>query len=147
MTATPPAALVTEGKSIPPRYSLTEQLINHVRGLHAASAAVELLCAHRAWLGNPVFVSRYAITGVRANGEPYAYIDWSEAIAALDAGHIHGSGSENNILRIAASLGDPAIPVQLACVLGNLDRTSTGLVTAAVVRANGSSTGPASNPF
>jgi hypothetical protein len=31
--------------------------------------------------------------------------------------------------------------------MGNLDRTSIGLVTAAIFRANGSSTGPASNPF
>jgi hypothetical protein len=132
---------------MPPRYNLTEQLIDHAQGLHAASAAVELLCAHRAWLGKPAFVRRCAITGTRASGEPYAYIDWSDAITALDTGDIHGSGSENNILRIAASLGDPGIPVQLACVLGNLDRTSIGLVAAAIFRANGSSNSPASKPF
>jgi len=28
---------------MPPRTDLTEQLINHAQGLHAASAAVELL--------------------------------------------------------------------------------------------------------
>ena len=106
---------------MPRRYDLPGQLINHAQGLHAASAAVELLCAHGAWLGKPAFVSRCAITGTHASGGPYACIDWSNAIAALDAGHIAGSGSENNILRIAASLGDPGIPVQLACVLGNLD--------------------------
>jgi hypothetical protein len=133
---------------MPPRYNLTEQLINHARGLHAASAAAELLCAHRAWLDKPAFVTRCAITGIHASGEPYAYIDWSDAITALDTGGIYGSGSENNILRIAASLGDPGIPVQLACVLGNLDLTNIGLVTAAIVRANGSGrTGPISNAF
>jgi hypothetical protein len=128
------------------RYDLAGQLINHAQGLHAASAAIELLCVHRAWLDKPAFVSRYAVTGVRASGEPYAYIDWSEAIAALDAGRVHGSGSENNILRIAASLGDPGIPVQLACALGNLDLTSIGLVAAAIVRANGSGDGPGQHP-
>ncbi len=128
------------------RYDLARQLINHAQGLHAATAAIELLCAHHAWLGEPAFVSRYAITGTRTSGEPYAYINWSEAIAALDAGDIHGSGSENNILRIAASLGDPAIPVHLACVLGNLDPTNIGLVTTALFRANGGGTGPGQHP-
>ncbi len=131
---------------MPRRYDLAEQLINHAQGLHAASAAVELLCAHRAWLGKPAFVSRCAITGAHASSEPYAYIDWSDAITALDAGHIDGSGSENNILRIAASLGDPDIPVQLACVLGNLDLTNIGLVAAAMFRANGSGAGPGQHP-
>ena len=106
---------------MPRRYDLPGQLINHAQGLHAASAAVELLCAHGTWLGKPAFVSRCAITGTHPSGGLYAYIDWSNAIAALDAGHLAGSGSENNILRIAASIGDPGIPVQLACVLGNLD--------------------------
>jgi hypothetical protein len=71
---------------------------------------------------------------------------WSEAIAALDTGHIHGSGSENNILRIAASLGDPGIPVQLACVLGNLDLTNIGPITNAISRATGSDAGPGQHP-
>ena len=99
---------------------------------------------HHSWLDKPAFVGRCAITGARA--EPYAYIDRSEAIAALDAGRLHGSGSENNILRIAASLGDPDIRVQLACVLSNLDLTNIGLVTAAIFRANGSGTGPGQHP-
>ena len=131
---------------MPRRYDLAEQLINHAQGLHAASAAVELLCAHHAWLDKPAFASRCAITGAHASGEPYAYIDWSDAITALDAGQIHGSGSENNILRIAASLGDPCIPVQLACVLSNLDLINIGLVAAAIFRANGSGAGPGQHP-
>ena len=65
---------------MPPRYDLAEQLINHAQGLHAATAAIELLCAHRAWLGKPPFIGRCAITGARASGGPYAYIDWSDAI-------------------------------------------------------------------
>ena len=131
---------------MPRRYDLPGQLINHAQGLHAASAAVELLCAHGAWLGKPAFVSRCAITGTHASGGPYACIDWSNAIAALDAGHIAGSGSENNILRIAASIGDPGIPVRLACVLGNLDPANIGLVTAAIFRANGGDPGHGQHP-
>jgi hypothetical protein len=40
-------------------------------------------------------------------------------------------------LRIAASLGDPAIGVRLRTVLGNLDRRTITLVTDAVTAANG----------
>jgi hypothetical protein len=38
---------------------------------------------------------------------------------------------------IAASLGDPAIPVHLRAVLGNLDARSITLVTDAITTANG----------
>lgn len=90
-----------------PRYDLAEHLICHAQGITTASAAAELLCAHRAWLGKPAFAGRCVITGARASGEPHACIDWSDTIIALNAGHIHGSGSESSILRIAASLGGP----------------------------------------
>ena len=41
------------------------------------------------------------------------------------------------MLRIAASLGHPAIPVHLARALGSLDHTNIALVTTAITRANG----------
>jgi hypothetical protein len=47
------------------------------------------------------------------------------------------ASSEQAILRIAASLGDPAIPVRLRTVLGNLDTRSITLVAAAITTANG----------
>jgi hypothetical protein len=50
---------------------------------------------------------------------------------------LSGTGSEAAILRIAASLADPAIPVRLARVLGSLDHHNIQLVTAAITRANG----------
>jgi hypothetical protein len=40
-------------------------------------------------------------------------------------------------LRIAASLGDPEIPVRLRTVLGNLDARNITLVTDAITTANG----------
>jgi hypothetical protein len=40
-------------------------------------------------------------------------------------------------LRIAASLGDPAIGVRLRTVLGNLDARNITLVTSAITTANG----------
>ena len=47
------------------------------------------------------------------------------------------ASSEQAILRIAASLGDPAIGVRLRTVLGNLDRRNITLVTDALTAANG----------
>lgn len=117
---------------------LPNALITHALGLTAASAAIELICAHRDWLTNTDFTDGYITAGTRTTtGQPFAYIHWDEAIAALDDRRIGGSGSASNILRIAASLADPRIPVHLACCLGNLDRTNIRLVTAAITRANG----------
>ena len=47
------------------------------------------------------------------------------------------ASSEHAILRIAASLGDPAIGVRLRTVLGNLDARNITLVTSAITTANG----------
>src|SRR5712692_3337984 len=96
---------------------LPNALITHACGLTAASAAAELICAHRTWLTNPGFVDGYITT-------------------ALDARRIGGSGSAVSVLRIAASLADDHIPVHLACCLGNLDHINIRLVTTAITRAN-----------
>ena len=47
------------------------------------------------------------------------------------------ASSEQAILAIAASPGDPAIGVRLRTVPGNLDRRNITLVTDAVTAANG----------
>jgi hypothetical protein len=47
------------------------------------------------------------------------------------------ASSGQAILRIAASLGDPAIGVRLRTVPGNLPRRNITLVTDAVTAANG----------
>jgi hypothetical protein len=119
---------------------LPNALISHALGLTAASAATELICAHRTWLANTDFTGRYITTGTRTSGQAYAYIHWDEAIAALNDHQIGGSSSASSILRIAASLADPHIPVHLACCLGNLDHTNIRLVTTAITQANGGHT-------
>ena len=55
---------------------------------------------------------------------------------ALDEAHLPCASSEQDILRIAASLGDPAIPVRLRIVLGNLDDRNITLVADAITTAN-----------
>ena len=119
---------------------LPNALITHALGFNAASAATELICAHRGWLADPGFTGGYITTGTHSSGQPYACIRWDEAITALDDHQISVSGSANNILRIAASLADHRIPVHLACCLGNLDHANIRLVTNAITRANGSHT-------
>ena len=64
-------------------------------------------------------------------------IGWDAALRALDAGLMPCASSEQAILRIAASLGDPAIGVRLRTALGNLDRRHITLVTHAITAANG----------
>jgi hypothetical protein len=121
----------------PGHAGLAGTLHRYAAGLTSDAAAAELIAAHHTWLTKADFVTGYIRTGTRHGGHPYAYIDWERAITALDDRQLRCSGSEADILRIAASLGHPAIPVHLTRVLGSLDHTSIGLVTTAITRANG----------
>ena len=123
--------------SMPGPGDLAAALTAHARGLAAASAAAELICAHRYWLTDTRFTQGYITTGTSTGGSPYAYIHWDDAITALDQHQISGTGSERSILRIAASIADHDIPVHLAACLGNLDHANIRLVTTAITRANG----------
>ena len=84
-----------------------------------------------------------SLTGVRIistgsySGQPAAVTRWTAAIWALDNGYLPCSSSERAILRIAASLADPAIAINLRDNLGNLDYRNITLVTGAITRANG----------
>jgi len=110
-------------------------------GIAADDAAVTLIARHGHFLHQPGFRRIIAAGSSIYSGQPVAVIRWRAAVHALDTGLLPCSSSEQAILRIAASLGDPGIPVQLACVLGDLDLTNIGLVTAAILRAN-SGAGP-----
>ena len=117
--------------------NLAGTLISHAAGLTSDTAAAGLICAHHTWLARAESVTGYIDAGTRHDGRPYAYIDWEHAITALDTRQLSCSPSEAAVLRIAASLGDPRIPVHLARVLGSLDHTNITLVTTAITRANG----------
>ena len=119
------------------RYDLAATLISHAAALTSAAAAAELIAAHHTWLARTDFTTSHLHAGTRRDGHPYAWIDWQSATTALDTCQLSCTGSEAAILRIAASLGDPAIPVHLARVLGSLDHRNIQLVTAAITRANG----------
>jgi len=123
--------------SAPARHDLAGTLISHAAGLLSSAAAAELITAHRTWLTREDFVTSHIHAGTRHDGHPYAWTDWQSAVTALDARRLGCTGSEAAILRIAASLGDPAIPVHLARVLGSLDHHNIQFVTTAITRANG----------
>jgi hypothetical protein len=113
---------------------LTGQLLDAADGILADTAAAGLIISHENFLHRDAF-RRIISTGASiSTGQPLATIGWD---AALRAGQMPCASSEQAILRIAASLGDPAIGVRLRTVLGNLDRRNITLVTDAVTAANG----------
>jgi hypothetical protein len=107
------------------------QLRAHTVGLLADTAAVDLLASHHTWLARPDFTTRF----VHHTGG-VAWVDWHAAATALHAGELPCSGSEADVLAIAASLGAD-VPVVLRDVLGRLDTTNITAVVAAVTAANG----------
>jgi hypothetical protein len=119
------------------RYPLPAALRASAAGLFASEAAVNLLIGHRYWLTRPDFAAEYVhtITAI-TDGTAAAAVCWPEAIAALDRGQLAGSGSENRILRLAASLAD-GIPLDLQDALSSLDDTSLQHVVTAIRHAAG----------
>jgi hypothetical protein len=107
-------------------------------GITADTAATGLIIGHDHFLHQPGFRRIIAAGSSICSGEPVAVIRWKAAIHALDAGRLPCTGSQEAILRIAASLGDPAIGVHLRSVLGGLDHRNITLVTDAITAANGS---------
>jgi hypothetical protein len=63
-------------------------------------------------------------------------VDWAAAVRALDAGRLPCSGSEAQLLRIAASIAE-GIPVDLGEALSSLDERNLGLVAEVVLCAGG----------
>ncbi len=105
-------------------------------GISADAAAATLIIRHDHFLHQPGFRRIIAAGSSIYSGEPVAVIRWKAAVHALDTGLLPCSASEQAMLRIAASLGDPAIPVHLRQVLGGLDRRNITLVTDAITAAS-----------
>jgi hypothetical protein len=106
-------------------------------GMCADTAAVDLICWHGHFLHDPGFRRIIAAGSSITTGQPLAVIRWNAAVTALDTGRLPCSGSEAAILRIAASIAEPGLPVSLHACLGNLDRRNITLVTSAITAANG----------
>lgn len=113
------------------------QLLDAADGILADTAAVKLIISHEHFLHREAFRRAIATGTSIGTGQPPAVIGWDAALRALEAGHMPCASSERAILRIAASLGDPAITVRLRTVLGNLDTRNITLVADAITAANG----------
>lgn len=128
------ADLIASTPTTGPEPASAQPLRAHARGLYAAEAAVELLINHATWLRRATFTNRFLRP---AQGDPsMAYIDWADAITALDAGQLPCSGGEGRILRLAASIAD-GTPVDLGDALTGLDQRNINLLVRAVLHANG----------
>ena len=99
-------------------------------------AAVELLIGHRFWLCREDFVQRFIAVGASVGATAVAFVDWTAAVRALDSGQLACSGSQGQVLRVAASLAE-GVPVDLREVLSGLDQRHLSLVAAAVLAAGG----------
>ena len=112
-------------------------LYDAAEGICADVAAVMLIDRHGHFLHDPAFRRIIAAGSSITTGQPLAVIRWNAAIHALDSGQLPCCGSEQAILRIAASLADPGITINLRDSLGNLDARNITLVTDAITAANG----------
>jgi len=116
---------------------LIGQLLDAAGGILADTAAAGLIISHENFLHRDAF-RRIISTGASiSTGQPLAAISWDAALHALDGGLLPCASSEQAILRIAASLGDPAIPVRLRTVLGTPGTRTITLVATAITTANG----------
>jgi hypothetical protein len=120
-----------------PASQLACLLYDAAEGMCADVAAVMLIDRHGHFLHSPAFRRIIAAGSSITTGQPLAVIRWKAAICALEAGQLPCTGSEQAILRIATSLADPGIAVNLRDNLGSLDHRNIALVTDAITAANG----------
>jgi hypothetical protein len=113
------------------------QLLDAADGIPADAAAAGLIISHQNFLHRGAFRRIIRAGTSISTGQPLATIGWDAALRALNAGQMPCASSEQAILPIAASLGDPEIPVRLRTVLGNLDTRNITLIADAITTANG----------
>ncbi len=112
-------------------------------GIYPDEAAGDLLISQATWLARSDFGDRFTHPGTSPGGAELASIDWSAAIDALNEGSLPCSGGEERILRLAASLGEN-LPVNLRDATTGIDTRNAGLLSQAVLHANGQR--PAASP-
>jgi len=119
---------------------LAEALSRGASGMDTAEAAIGLLMAHGVWPARLAAAQFVELSDADEPEEPrYAWVGWRHAVAALDGGTLTGgSGSDNRVLRIPASLSELGVPVDLADAVTGLDRHNLALVLGALSHANGS---------
>lgn len=114
---------------------LIDVLHEHVVGINAQTAAVDLLVSHRVWLARADFARFIQHGRCHSTGRPMATIRWRPAHTALQRGQLPCSDSEAKILRIAISLA-AGVPISLRDVLGCFDHRNIAHVVRAIGIAN-----------
>jgi hypothetical protein len=100
-------------------------------------AAVELLIGHGTWLRRGDFLEMAVeFSEGFVDGGLRAAVDWESAVGGLDSGRLPCSSSEDQMLRVAASIAD-GVRLDLRSALSGLDERNVGLVAAAVWHAAG----------
>jgi hypothetical protein len=87
------------------------------------------------WLHRPDFATFLQNGRCHSTGKPMTAIRWRAAHTELQRGQLPCSGSEADVLRIAASIAT-GIPISLRHVLGNLDHHNITHVVRAIGIAN-----------
>ena len=131
-----PSSAVDAGRLIDPPIPsdrLSAALRANAKGLLCHEAAVELLIQQRSWLHRRDFVDSHIDNDTTTNT---ASVDWTAALAALNAGLLPCSSGEAQLLWIASSLADGA-PIDLRAVITGLDATNTALVARVICHAAG----------
>ena len=89
------------------------------------------------WLYRDDFLEVAVVSGGESSGgQVMAAVDFEAAASALQAGALPCSGSENRMLRLAASIA-AGIPVDLGGAVSGLDAANAGLAAEAVLHAAG----------
>jgi hypothetical protein len=101
-----------------------------------AEAAVELLIGHGSWLLRDDFVGGFVEFFGGVDDQEMAVVDWPGAIRALDGGDLPCSSSEEQMLRLAASITE-GVPVDLRDAVCGLDATNAALAARALLHAAG----------
>jgi hypothetical protein len=118
---------------------LATALRAHANGVYALQAAAELLISHRTWLRRTDFRDRFIHHRTSlTNGllTTTAQIDWPAAITALDHDNLPSSSSEQQILRLAASIAH-GLPIDLQDALTGLDDRNINLIITAALHTSG----------
>jgi len=113
-------------------------------GIYPDEAACDLLISQATWLARSDFRDQFVHPGTSLGGTELACIDWSAAVDALNEGNLPCSAGEERILRLAASLGED-LPVNLRDATTGIDTCNAGLLSQAVLHANGQR--PAASPW
>lgn len=120
-----------------PPADLAAALRAHAAGVYSLQAAADLLISHATWLHRRDFTIPFIDTSCGPCPDTeLSYVNWEAAVTALDTGNLPCSGSEGQMLRLAASLAD-GIPVDLRDALTGLDADNISLVTRAVLHVSG----------